>query len=140
MKKRKKARKPVRPKKAKVSKPKQKVRAAKKHPAKKRIPSAKKQKAPTAAPKLTVIPPEGGILLGRVEDYFAHIGVIALTLKKELQAGQRIHILGHTTNLEQIVDSMQIEHQPVSIAKAGDAVGIKVTARCRRGDYVFLIP
>ena len=35
--------------------------------------------------------------------------------------------------------SMQINHQPVQEARPQDAVGIKVTSRVRRGDYVFLI-
>jgi len=93
-----------------------------------------------AAPKPGVIAPPNSVLLGYVEDYFAKIGVIALTLKKAVSTGGRIHVLGHTTNFEQVVDSMQIEHQAVTDAKPKDAVGIKVTARARRGDHIYLIP
>jgi translation elongation factor EF-1alpha len=39
--------------------------------------------------------------------------------------------------LEQVVESMQIEHQPVQEAGPGDRVGIKVVDRCRRGDRVY---
>jgi putative protease len=74
-----------------------------------------------------------------VEDYFAKIGVIALTLKMPLAVGRRIQVLGHTTNLEQAVDSMQIDHVPVQEAAAKSAVGIKVIGRARRGDHVYLL-
>lgn len=118
-------------KKVKSSKPKVKKAVKKKVP--------KKKLARSAKPKMAVIPPPNSLLVGRVEDYFAKIGVMAFTLRAPLSTASHIHILGHTTNLEQSVDSMQIDHQPVADAKAKAAVGIKVTARVRRGDYVFLI-
>lgn len=76
-------------------------------------------------------------LLGEVEDYFSRIGVIALTLSDSLSLGDTIHVKGHTTDLTQQVDSMQIEHQPVQNAKKGDSVGIKVNDKCRKGDAVY---
>ncbi|GAF95180.1 unnamed protein product, partial [marine sediment metagenome] len=45
-----------------------------------------------------------------------------------------IHIKGHTTDLEQEVDSVQIENESVENAKAGDSVGVKVKERVRRHD------
>ncbi|OGR90449.1 MAG: hypothetical protein A2992_01805 [Elusimicrobia bacterium RIFCSPLOWO2_01_FULL_59_12] len=88
---------------------------------------------------MSVIPPLNSTLLGRVEDYYAHISVIALTLQKPVRVGDRLQVLGHTTNLEQAVDSMQINHQAVTEAGPKDAVGIKVNGRVRRGDYVFTL-
>lgn len=81
----------------------------------------------------------GGVYLGRVEDYFSHVCVMALTLKAPLGAGDIIRIKGHTTDLMQKVESMQIEHAAVEKAKAGDAVGIKIAERCRKGDRVYKI-
>jgi len=75
--------------------------------------------------------------VGRVTDYFARIGVAGVELTGRLRVGDRIRIRGHTTDLEQVVESMQIEHQPVQEAGPGDRVGIKVADRCRRGDRVF---
>ena len=109
-------------------------------PKAKKAAKIKRKTRKTAAKPLTIIPPANGILLGRVEDYFAKIGVMALTLQKALSSGDHLHILGHTTNLEQPAESMQIDHQAVTDAAAGSAVGIKVTARVRRRDYVYLIP
>ena len=75
--------------------------------------------------------------VGRVTDYFAHIGVAGIDLTAPLRVGDRIRIKGHTTDLEQAVDSIQIEHESVQEAKPGDKIGIKVADRCRAGDHVF---
>jgi translation elongation factor EF-1alpha len=77
--------------------------------------------------------------IGVVNDYFAHIGVAGIDLEATLRVGDTIHIRGHTTDLEQRVDSMQIEHDQVEEAKAGDAIGIKVSDRCRGGDVVYKV-
>ncbi|MFQ5905097.1 MAG: EF-Tu/IF-2/RF-3 family GTPase [bacterium] len=78
--------------------------------------------------------------VGHVSDYFAKIGVAGIEISSgELRVGDTIHILGHTTDFTQKVESMQIEHEQVEAAKAGDSVGIKVDDRCRSGDKVFLV-
>jgi len=77
--------------------------------------------------------------IGVVEDYFAKISVIAVKLEGELKEGDKIHIKGHTTDFIQTVESMQIEHQQVDVAKKCDSVGIKVEQRCRKGDVVYKI-
>jgi translation elongation factor EF-Tu-like GTPase len=77
--------------------------------------------------------------IGIVRDYFAKIGVAGIDLEKPLRAGDRIHIKGHTTDLKQTVDSIEVEHASVPEAKKGDAIGIKVKERCRGGDVVFRV-
>jgi len=77
--------------------------------------------------------------IGVVEDYYAKISVIAVKLEGELKVGDKIHIKGHTTDFVQTVDSMQIEHKQVDVAKKGDFVGIKVEQRCRKGDVVYKV-
>lgn len=80
------------------------------------------------------------VLIGKVTDYFAKIGVAALVIENgELSLGDTIHFVGHTTNYEQKVASMQIEHQAVDSAKTGDGLGIKVKDRVRHGDKVYKI-
>ena len=120
----------------KASRPKKVAQKAKKSAAKTKTKSAGQK---STKPKMTVIAPPNSTLLGRVEDFFAHINVIALTLQKPVTVGSRLHILGHTTNLECRVDSMQIDHNTVASAGPRDEVGIKVPSRVRRRDYVFLI-
>jgi len=53
--------------------------------------------------------------------------------------GDKIHIKGHTTDLELNVDSMQIDNVQVTEAKAGDSIGIKVSERVRSGDKVYKV-
>lgn len=78
-----------------------------------------------------------GTKIGEVEDYFSRIGVIALTLKNAIAVGDTIQVKGHTTDLTQKVESMQIEHASVQSAKKGDSIGIKVNEKCRKGDEVY---
>ena len=77
--------------------------------------------------------------IGRVRDYFARIGVIGIDLTGKLKVGDTIHIQGHTTDITQLVESMQIEHDSVEQAGPGDSVGIKVPDRCRAGDHVYRV-
>ncbi len=77
--------------------------------------------------------------IGMVSDFFAHPVVAGIELTAGVKVGDRIHILGHTTDMELTVDSMQINNAPVTEAKTGDAVGIKVSDRVRRGDKVYKI-
>ena len=142
----KKARAKAKPKIAKKAKIRKAVKskAKPKKASSKRPPAAKaKKKAPKVVaesiPRKGIIAPVGGVLLGYVEDYFAKIGVIALTLQAPLSVGAKIQVLGHTTNIEQGVGSMQIDHIPVTQAAAKSGVGIKVTGRARTGDHVYLL-
>jgi len=77
--------------------------------------------------------------VGVVKDYFAKINVAGIDITGNLKAGDTIHIKGHTSDFEQVVDSMQIEHEQVEEAKPGDAIGIKVSDRCRGGDIVYKV-
>ena len=82
----------------------------------------------------------GGQEIGLVAEYFAKIGVAGIDLTGSLNVGDRILLRGHTTDFEQAVDSLQIEHASVEAAKAGDKIGLKVKDRCRRGDRVYRPP
>ena len=77
--------------------------------------------------------------VGVVQDYFAKIGVAGIDVEETIRLHDTIHIKGHTTDLEQVVDSMQIESQPVEEAEAGDKIGIKVRAGGRDGDVVYKV-
>jgi selenocysteine-specific translation elongation factor len=78
-------------------------------------------------------------LIGTVSDFFARPVVAAIELKAELKVGDTIRIKGHTTNLEMVVESMQIKNAPVKEANAGDSIGVKVTDRVRKGDTVYKV-
>jgi putative protease len=77
--------------------------------------------------------------IGHVSDFFARPVVAGITLTGTLKVGDKIHIKGHTTDLEMTVDSMQINNLNVTEAKSGDAIGVKVTDRVRAGDKVYKV-
>ncbi|MCZ7663183.1 MAG: hypothetical protein M5U22_09785 [Thermoleophilia bacterium] len=78
--------------------------------------------------------------IGVVTHYFSRIGVGAIRLiGGTLRLGDSIHILGHTTDLEQVVESMEIEHQLVTEAQTGQEVGIRVLDHVRDHDKVFKV-
>ena len=78
-------------------------------------------------------------VIGRISDFFARPVVAGIELTGTLKLGDNIHIKGHTTDIESIIDSMQINNVDVNQAKAGDSVGIKVSERVRRGDTVYKV-
>ncbi|MCK4633349.1 translation elongation factor-like protein [Candidatus Bathyarchaeota archaeon] len=77
--------------------------------------------------------------VGRVTHYFSKIGVAVLELSDKLSVGDRILVRGMTTNVEQTVDSMQIDRVDIESAEAGKSVGLKVEDRVREGDSVYKI-
>jgi len=77
--------------------------------------------------------------VGKVSDFFARPVVAGIDLTGKVKVGDKIHIKGHTTDMELIVDSMQINNVNVEQAKAGDLIGIKVSDRVRRGDTVYKV-
>lgn len=77
--------------------------------------------------------------IGRVSGYFSHVGVAAIKLSSGLKVGDKVHLKGHTTDLEVKVGSIQIERKPVKEAKKGDHIGIKVPDKVRPNDAVFLV-
>ncbi len=78
--------------------------------------------------------------VGKVVDYFTHVDVVAIEVTgDELCVGDTIHILGHTTDLEFKVNSIQKEHHQVERAQRGETVGIKCEDRTRPHDKVFKV-
>lgn len=75
--------------------------------------------------------------IGTVTHYFSHLGVAAVTLEATLRKGDRIHIRGHTTDLVQVVDSMEVGHGQVEEAGHGQEVGIRVDGHVREHDRVY---
>jgi selenocysteine-specific translation elongation factor len=77
--------------------------------------------------------------IGKVSDFFARPVVAGIEMSGSITLGDKIHIKGHTTDIEMTVDSMQINNANVTEAKRGDSVGIKVSERVRRGDTVYKV-
>ena len=77
--------------------------------------------------------------VGKVSHFFTKISVAVIELTATVSVGDRILIRGPTTNLEQKIDSMEIEHEKVPKAKAGQSIGLKVKDRVRETDIVYKI-
>lgn len=77
--------------------------------------------------------------VGKVSDFFAHVVVAGVDMTGTLKVGEKIHIKGHTTDIEMDLTSMQIENKDVKQAKKGQSVGIKVPERVRPGDVIYKV-
>ena len=78
--------------------------------------------------------------IGVVTHYFGNIGVAAIKITEgELRIGDTIHVTGHTSDFTQTVDSMQMEHESIPVARPGDEIGLKVVAYTREHDAVFKV-
>jgi translation initiation factor IF-2 len=78
--------------------------------------------------------------VGMVTHYFNKIRVAGVRVTDRLAIGDRVFIIGHTTALEQAVQSMELDHRPIQVAEAGQEVGIKVVDQVRAGDEVYRLP
>ena len=77
--------------------------------------------------------------VGKITHYFGKISVGIIELSGDLKVGDTIHIKGMHSDFTQGVDSMQIEHEVVQSAKAGDFIGIKVSDRVHEHDKVYKV-
>lgn len=94
-------------------------------------PSEKKPPAPPAAAEQKV---------GMVVHYYTHLNVAVVKLEQgQLAVGDTIHIKGHTTDFKQTVESMEIEHQHIPRATAGQEFGLKMVDHAREHDEVYKV-
>ncbi|MCI0528421.1 MAG: hypothetical protein L0Y56_13355 [Nitrospira sp.] len=132
------------PAKAKTSK----GRQAKKATPKKRPPQVSAMKKPTprsvAVEPLAVpapyVPAPNETVVGKVTHYYSNLQVAVVQLDRgSLQVGDTIHVKGRTTDFEQRVDSMEIEHERIERAEPGDIFGLKVRDHAREHDMVYRV-
>lgn len=78
--------------------------------------------------------------IGTVMHYYSHLGVGIIKIDEDgLKIGDTVHIKGHTSDFQQTIDSMQIEHKDVQEAKVEDLIGIKLNEPVREHDEVFKV-
>jgi len=78
--------------------------------------------------------------LGVITHFFDRIGVGAIKVTQgTLNVGNTVHIKGAHTDVTVTINSMQVEHNAVTSAKAGDEVGVKFDQKLRVNDKVFLV-
>ncbi len=118
-----------------------KRKAIKRKPIKKRTvrrkPAAKKK--PLLKKKTAKVAKVQGDVVGTITHYFPKVRAAVIKLKAELKLGDMLRIKGHTTDLKQLVNSLQIDRVPVDIAKKGQEIGLLVDSRVRQHDTVYKI-
>ena len=78
--------------------------------------------------------------IGTVTHYYNHLHVAGVTIAEgELHKGDTIRVKGHTSDFEQKVESMQIDHEVVEVAKPGDQIGLTVIEYAREHDTVYMV-
>lgn len=75
--------------------------------------------------------------VGEVTHYWTALGVAGVHLDKPVDVGDKIHILGHTSDFEQTVGSMELDHHRITHADAGIDIGIQVSEHAREHDKVY---
>lgn len=94
---------------------------------------AKKTVEKEAAPEAEDLGKE----LGKVTHFYDKISVAIIDLSDKLVVGETVRVKGHTTDFEQAIDSMEVDHASVEDAKKGDVIGVKVSEKVREGDRVY---
>ena len=79
------------------------------------------------------------ILIGEVTHFYSGLYVAVVQLSGEINTGDLVHILGHTTDFFQRVKSMEIDHHPLQTVEAGKEVALKVLEHARKGDRIFKV-
>lgn len=77
--------------------------------------------------------------VGKVTHYFDRIGVAVLELAEAIRVGDTLHFHGHTADFKQTVDSLQVDHKPVTEGKPGQEVAMQVTQKVHEHDKVFKV-
>ncbi|HAJ44854.1 MAG: hypothetical protein UV53_C0036G0006 [Candidatus Azambacteria bacterium GW2011_GWE1_42_9] len=77
--------------------------------------------------------------IGKITHYYGNIGVAIIDLSGKLSVGDKIQFGDKDGAPEQVVESMQIEHENIKSAKKGDVIGLKVGDKISEGAEVYLI-
>jgi len=85
------------------------------------------------------MPEEKRLRVGTVTHYYPRIGVVVMEVTAPIKVGDQIRIKGATTDFEQIIESMEIEHKKVQEAKPGDSIGLMVKEKVREKDLVYKV-
>lgn len=77
--------------------------------------------------------------IGKVVHYFDKAMVAVVKLTDNLSTGDTIKVKRGDAEFTDVVASMQIDKEPVSSAKAGTEVAVKISQAAREGAEVFKV-
>ena len=78
-------------------------------------------------------------LIGTITHYYSKIGVAIVDVSDCVSVGDKVKIKGHSTEFEQDIDSIQVDHGTVNEANKNDVIGLKVNDKVREGDKLYKI-
>jgi putative protease len=78
-------------------------------------------------------------LVGKVTHFFGKISVAVVELSAPLKVGDKIRFKKGEEEFVQPVDSMQVEHEQITHAKKGMAIGMKAKMPVSNGTDVFKV-
>ncbi len=76
-------------------------------------------------------------MVGKVIHYYDKIGVAVIKLTKSLKAGDRVKFERKDNSFEQTIESMQLEHEQVTVGKKGEEIAVKVDKVAKDGTGVY---
>ena len=107
-------------------------------PRKAKPPTPPAAATPMPSPPAQPAPP--GDRIGVVTHYYSHMSVATLRLESgTLRVGDVIHIRGHTTDFSQRIESLEVNHAPVTEVGPNDDFGLKVIQHAREHDVVYKV-
>ena len=78
--------------------------------------------------------------IGVITHYYTHLGVGIIKIEEDgLKVGDTVHFKGHTTDFQQTIESIQLEHNDVQEGKVGEQVGVKTNEHVREHDEVLKV-
>ena len=78
--------------------------------------------------------------IGYVSNFMGKISVAIIEMTKgTLKTGDTVHFKGNTTDITEIVASMQIDHESVDKVKKKDSLGLKLKKKVRKRDKVYKV-
>ena len=83
---------------------------------------------------------ERKFLVGTVTQYLANISVAIVKVQKgAVQTNDMLAFEGPQTKFRQKITSLEMNHQPVTVGRVGEEVGMKVQTPVAEGDQVFRV-
>ena len=76
-------------------------------------------------------------LVGKVVHYYDKIEVAVVRLEKTLKAEDKVKFEKGDNSFEQTIESMQLDHKPVTLGKKGEEIAIKVDEAVKSGTAIY---
>lgn len=80
-----------------------------------------------------------GIKAGEVLHFYDHISVAVIDLCSNMKVGDSVHFLGHGSDFQQEITSMQIENEPIQQGAKGQLVAVKTIKPVKRGTAIYIL-